>query len=132
MIDISKTFTFDMAHRLTFHAGKCRNLHGHTYRLEVFLTGEPDENGFIADFADLKTTVKTQVINKLDHSVAIYDQDEILMPAIPESLKRVIFPFETTAENLVQWIFRTIDKYDHRISQVILWETPTSKARYIR
>jgi 6-pyruvoyltetrahydropterin/6-carboxytetrahydropterin synthase len=132
MLEISKEFTFDMAHRLALHPGKCKNLHGHTYRLQVFLSGEKNRQGMIADFADLKKLVKTEIVEKLDHSTAIWADDDVLMKAIPENFKRALFPFETTAENLVEWIFITLEKIEPRISKVILWETPASQAIYTR
>ncbi len=132
MLEISKEFTFDMAHRLALHSGKCQNLHGHTYRLQVFLSGEKNGQGMVTDFADLKSLVKTEIVEKLDHSTAVWSNDELLMKALPASFKKMVFPFETTAENLAEWIFFTIEKQEPRISKVILWETPASQAIYTK
>ncbi len=125
---ISKDFSFDMAHRLTFHEGLCRNIHGHTYRLDVTLEGDPDSRGMIMDYADLKSLVHELIIEKLDHALAVYEQDSLLMGKFDPSLKQIIFPFETTAENLVAWIFREISRREPRLAEVTLWETPGNKA----
>ncbi|HDR04132.1 MAG TPA: 6-carboxytetrahydropterin synthase QueD [Candidatus Marinimicrobia bacterium] len=132
MLEISKEFTFDMAHRLALHSGKCKNLHGHSYRLQVFLSSEKNSQGMIADFAEIKNMVKKEILSLLDHSTAIWSKDEMLMKAIPECFKRTVLPFETTAENLAEWIFVTLEKNEPRISKVILWETPASQAIYTR
>jgi 6-pyruvoyltetrahydropterin/6-carboxytetrahydropterin synthase len=64
---VTRTFTFDAAHQLPWHPGKCKNLHGHTYRLEVSLEGPVDNQGIVCDFADLDQLVRTEVIDRLDH-----------------------------------------------------------------
>ena len=53
-IRITKIFTFDSAHQLEDYEGKCRQLHGHTYKLEVTVKGEMGENGMVFDFSILK------------------------------------------------------------------------------
>ena len=68
-MEIWKEFTFDAAHHLprTPADHKCHRMHGHTYRLRVYLSGEPDQTmGWIVDFADVKKAVKP-VIDRLDH-----------------------------------------------------------------
>ncbi len=128
---VSKIFHFDMAHRLTFHKGKCVNLHGHTYKLEVIVSGNIDENGLIIDFGDLKNIVNKNIVDKLDHSTAIYEKDSLLMNAFPKTLKHNIFSNETTAENLSKWIFDKLVKL-LTIEQVRLWETPTNQVTYTK
>ena len=117
-----------MTHRLSFHEGKCRNLHGHTYKLEVFVRGIPDKNGFVIDFGDLKRIVTEEVIEFLDHTVAVYEKDDLLVDAVCDRFRTVLFPFETSAENLCVWIAERLQSRSLNISKIILWETPTSKA----
>ena len=68
---ISRTFKFDAAHKLPHYDGKCQNLHGHTWKLEVKVTGEVVEEGpkqgMVVDFSDLKDLVNTIVLGSLDH-----------------------------------------------------------------
>ncbi|BFN37427.1 6-carboxytetrahydropterin synthase QueD [Fidelibacter multiformis] len=128
LFEISKTFHFDMTHRLSFHQGKCRHLHGHTYTLEVYVRGVPDKHGFVMDFGDLKHIVKEEIVDILDHSVAIYEKDVTLVDALSGKFRAVMLPFETTAENLCAWIARRLQARNLDISKIILWETPTSKA----
>jgi 6-pyruvoyltetrahydropterin/6-carboxytetrahydropterin synthase len=64
---VTKGFTFDSAHALTQYYGKCENLHGHTYRLEVTVEGPVHDNGMVVDFVLLKRIVKRTVLSQLDH-----------------------------------------------------------------
>ena len=76
MFKTAKEFTFDMAHMLDGHDGKCQNLHGHTYILQVEISGSLKESGakkgMVMDFSDLKNIVKTHILDKMDHAF-IYD-----------------------------------------------------------
>jgi 6-pyruvoyltetrahydropterin/6-carboxytetrahydropterin synthase len=64
---VTCTFAFEAAHRLDWHPGKCRNLHGHSYRLDVSVEGPLDEHGVVLDFDTLKDVVRTQVVDQWDH-----------------------------------------------------------------
>ncbi len=64
---VSKEFTFDSAHFLTKYHGKCENMHGHTYRLRVTVSGPVGEEGMVVDFKELKALVKERVIDRYDH-----------------------------------------------------------------
>lgn len=78
MFKISKEFSFDMAHLLDGHDGKCQNLHGHTYKLQVEIADTLHQCGakkaMVIDFADLKAVVKKAVLEPLDHAF-IYDEN---------------------------------------------------------
>lgn len=112
-ISLVKRFSFDAAHKLPNHNGKCKNLHGHTYFLEVTITGEVnDETGMLLDFGVVKDVVKKLVIEKFDHQ---YINEIIENP---------------TAENMVKWmwdvLFGGFNKYNIELSKLGLWETPDS------
>ena len=73
-IRITKEFTFETGHALYGHDGKCKNIHGHSYKLSVTLLGNPisDSNdpkfGMIMDFSDLKKIVKEEIVDRFDHA----------------------------------------------------------------
>ena len=73
-IRITKQFTFETGHALYGHDGKCKNIHGHSYKLSVTVLGNPvlDSNdpkfGMIMDFSDLKKIVKEEIVDKFDHA----------------------------------------------------------------
>ncbi|MDH7596946.1 MAG: 6-carboxytetrahydropterin synthase QueD [Methanothrix sp.] len=64
---IGISMEFDAAHHLPMHEGRCSRIHGHTYRVEVVLQGEPGDDGMIIDFFMLKKIVGS-VIQELDHN----------------------------------------------------------------
>ncbi|MCU1602611.1 MAG: hypothetical protein JWO22_3320 [Frankiales bacterium] len=66
-MSIVRRYSFEAAHKLEWHTGKCRELHGHGYVLEVELAGQLDERGVVMDFDDLDKIVKTEVLARLDH-----------------------------------------------------------------
>ncbi len=64
---VTCSFRFEAAHRLAWHAGRCRNLHGHSYRLEVRIAGPLDDNGVVIDFDEVGEVVRREVIDRWDH-----------------------------------------------------------------
>jgi len=73
-IRITKQFNFETGHALYGYDGKCKNVHGHSYKLNVTVIGQPiqDTNhvklGMVIDFGDLKKIVKEEIVNKFDHA----------------------------------------------------------------
>jgi 6-pyruvoyltetrahydropterin/6-carboxytetrahydropterin synthase len=104
---VAKEFKFDSAHKLEWHEGKCKKLHGHTYKLQVIVKGNLNKNGIIIDFEDLKEIVKREVLKKLDH----------------EFLNKIIK--NPTSENIAVWIWNKL-KYKLNLHEINLYETPTS------
>lgn len=116
---ISKEFTFDAAHHLHHYEGKCKNLHGHTYRVILGLSGYIDERGLMIDFGDIKEIWKQKIEIHLDHRY----------------LNETLPPMNTTAENIVVWIYEKLTEtlldegYNGvRVEFIRLYETPTSYA----
>lgn len=137
MFRVSKEFSFDMAHILDGHDGKCRNLHGHTYKLQVEVSGDlyqqGPKKGMVMDFADLKDIVKTLILEPMDHAF-IYDTNserECKIAALLNELDSKTFgmPSRTTAEEMARFIFNRL-KSELPLSAVRLWETPTSFCEY--
>ncbi len=106
---IAKDFRWEMAHRLQCHKGKCYNLHGHSYRMQVEFEGNINSNtGMVLDYFDVKDIV-APLVNRLDHTVIIWNKDTKLIEKISElDSASVIVPFETTAENLVRYFLEKI------------------------
>ena len=110
---ITKIITFDSSHKLLNYSGKCSELHGHTYKLEVTVRKRIDlKTGMVMDFGDLKNIIKQYVVNKLDHTY----------------LNNTIPQFNPTAENMVFWIWETLEKDAllKGLYEIKLWETPNS------
>ncbi|MNN09558.1 6-pyruvoyl tetrahydropterin synthase [compost metagenome] len=131
---ICKIFTFDSAHQLIGHNGKCSNVHGHTYKLEVVLKGQlsSSENssneGFVMDFSDVKKQVKHHIIDPLDHAF-IASGNEPVVHTLQENYSKVaVLGFRTTAENMCMYICHTLRLIGLPVWSIKLWETPTSWA----
>ena len=117
---VSKEFTFDAAHHLHHYEGKCKNLHGHTYRVVLGVSGYTDERGLVIDFGDIKEIWKQKIEIHLDHRY----------------LNETLPPMNTTAENMVVWIYEQLAEAlqeeerfkGARVEFIRLYETPTSYA----
>ena len=139
MFKIAKEFQFDACHMLDGHNGKCHNLHGHTYRLLVEISNELITNGssadMVMDYADIKSVVKQQIIDQLDHAY-LYNQNNANESQIAELLQQMqrkifAFPCRTTAEGMSKFIFDHLSQF-LPVSIIKLWETPTSYCEYHR
>ncbi|MED3393531.1 6-carboxytetrahydropterin synthase QueD [Bacillus wiedmannii] len=124
---VSKEFTFDAAHHLHCYEGKCKNLHGHTYKVVFGISGYVNEIGLAIDFGDIKEIWKNEIEIYLDHRY----------------LNETLPAMNTTAENMVVWIYEKMaeallkdnraNKYKGaRVEFVRLFETPTSYAEVRR
>lgn len=103
---VTRTFSFEAAHQLPWHEGKCRRLHGHTYRLEVTVEGALDDQGIVVDFAEVKAVVDREVVERYDHR---FLNDLVDNP---------------TAELLAAEIWKSLEAADLAVSRIRLWETP--------
>lgn len=138
MFKIAKEFSFDMAHMLDGHDGKCQNLHGHTYKLQVEVTGDLYESGakrgMVMDYSDLKVIVKCHILDPMDHAF-IYDlhnERESQVAQLLINLKSKVYgiPSRTTAEEMAKYMFEKLEKVGLPVSLIRLWETPTSYCEY--
>lgn len=99
---IAKEFKWEMSHRLPFHDGLCKNLHGHSYKMVVILEGEPNASGMIMDFYDIETAVRP-LLDKLDHAFLCSEGDKKLIGFLKEyGFKYATMPNYTTAEYMAQ------------------------------
>lgn len=113
-MEIFKVFTIEAAHRLPNVPAqhKCARLHGHSFRIEIHVAGEPGEqSGWIMDFADLKAAFQP-LFDRIDHRYL----NEI------EGLEN------PTSENLAAWIWRELKPALPALSRVVVHETCTSGA----
>ncbi len=130
---ISKTFRWEMAHRLPFHDGGCRNIHGHSYAMTVELSGEPDKNGMVLDYFDL-TAICEPVIKEIDHAFLCDNSDtEVKTFLLEKGYKTVCVDFPTTAENIAAWFFERLSNmlmpFKHlRSLRIVVSETERTTA----
>jgi len=120
---IGATFTFEASHLLPKHQGKCKNHHGHSYKLEVQFDGEvvQEENstidGMVVDFGDVKDMVKSLIIDNLDHR----HLNDIMYNPTAEHLARDIF---------MKLEFATVGK-GPKLVKVKLWEKSVMEELYV-
>ena len=135
MVTVTKTIKFDAAHVLTNHEGLCKNLHGHTYRVDVSVTqAEGDASDMVIDFKDLKRIASEVICERFDHAF-VYNTEsegEREIAAVVEryGMRTVAIPFRSTAENLARYFFDELSPVVPGLSSVKVWETADSCAEY--
>lgn len=120
MYELTIESTFAAAHQLRGYKGKCENIHGHNWRVQVSVTAERlNEIDIAIDFHDL-TDITKDILSQLDH----------------KNLND-IFPFterNPSSENIARWLFDTLAKrlasHDVRVSSVTVWESDYASATY--
>ena len=141
---ISKYIEIDMGHRVPNHKSKCRNLHGHRYKIEVGVNdkvvdkkGSSDE-GMVIDFSDLKAVMMQELDEKFDHGFVISSDDDLLSDFQHYrdglGMKIIEVDFIPTAENLAKYWFELMEpklaERGVKLFYVTIWETPSSTAQY--
>ena len=109
-IRITKQFSFETGHALYGYDGKCKNVHGHSYKLSVTVIGKPIVNrndvkfGMVIDFSDLKKIVKEEIVDQFDHAT-VFNETTPHVELANELKSRghhVIFvDYQPTSENMV-------------------------------
>ena len=141
IIRVTKEFAFEMAHALWNYDGPCRNVHGHSYRLFVTLSGIPvnnpqnPKNGMVIDFTDLKNIVQKEIVSIFDHSVVVSNQFDNQKTEMFKAMfgNTVLVDYQPTCENLVSDFAVRITKYlpdKVNLHSLKLYETATSFAEW--
>lgn len=127
MISVCKRFTFEAAHRLPNHVGQCKHLHGHSYKLEVEVTGPiitadsfyKSQEGMIVDFGLLKEIINKYILAKVDH--------RCLNDLYPNPTAEIMV--ESFAKVLEVQI-KAYNNFSLKLLRVRLWETENSYAEW--
>lgn len=128
---------FDSAHFLSGYEGKCRNLHGHRWRIVARIAAEElsrerQTRDMVIDFGDFKDALKA-LTEELDHCLII--ETGSLRPKTMEALKEEDFrivelPFRPTAEQLSRYFYMRLKQYSFLVYSVSVYETPNNCATY--
>lgn len=132
----TRKMTLDAGHRVPGHQGQCRNLHGHTYTVEVTVEGVVADDGMIVDFGILKTVMMDEVHARWDHAFLVWDHDDAARMALATDAtwKVAVLPDPPTAENLAAsaaaLIAPRLGEAGVAVVRVVVWETPNCKATW--
>lgn len=129
--------SFDSAHFLSGYQGKCQNIHGHRWTVEVEVQSETLKKeghlkGMVVDFGDLKKDLKN-IVKVLDHSLMIQKgtmREETLKCLYEDNFKISVFDFRTTAEEFSKYFYELFNKKDYDVKRVSVYETPNNVAIY--
>ena len=109
-IRITKQFSFETGHALYGYDGKCKNVHGHSYKLSVTVIGKPITDtsnvkyGMVIDFGDLKKIVKEEIVDLFDHAT-VFNQNTPHIELANELKNRghhvILVDYQPTSENMV-------------------------------
>lgn len=127
---ITSESSFDASHFLTNYEGKCKNIHGHRWRVVVTIKGELT-NGMLVDFGDFKKDIK-DLCDYFDHSFIVEkgSLDKKLFNLLNKQFVLRVVEFRTTAENFSKYIFEEMSK-KYSVKEVCVYETPNNCARYV-
>lgn len=141
-IRITKKFQFETAHALYGYDGKCKNLHGHSYKLSVTVIGTPindasnPKHGMIIDFSDLKYIVQEEIISKYDHA-SVFDKTTPHLELAKEMMDRghhvILVDYQPTSENMIIDFAQKISKHlpkNITLFSLKLQETESSSAEW--
>jgi len=141
-IRITKQFSFETGHALYGYDGKCRNVHGHSYKLSVTVIGKPitdSDNvkfGMVIDFGDLKKIVKSEIVDQFDHAT-VFNKNTPHLELANELKDRghhvILVDYQPTSENMVIDFAKKIQKHlpSHiSLHSLKLQETETSFAEW--
>lgn len=110
---LTRSFTFEAAHHLPLHPGRCRRLHGHHYRLEVTVEGPVGPDGMVVDFDELASAVSELVLSRYDHQLLndLFDNP--------------------TAEVIASETWKVLEAAGLALVGLRLWETPDSSVELL-
>lgn len=137
MYQLTTHASFDSAHFLSGYEGKCRNLHGHRWKLEVTVSSEElvregQIRGMIVDFGELKKDVKN-LADEFDHCLIIEKgtlKEKTMEVLTEEEFKIIQVDFRPTAENFARYFYERIKALGYQVSLVKVYETPNNMAGY--
>ena len=129
---IYKEVQIDTSHRLLHYHGKCANLHGHRWKIEVWMEGEPaPDTQIVIDYSLIK-----KVVEQYDHQI-ILNKEDPMVPRIAEFHPVITTPGDPTSELIAVLIRDDIHKTCHemgitaKVTKIRVWESPTSCAEII-
>lgn len=135
MYTVTTECSFDAAHFLAGYNGKCRNIHGHRWKVQIEIASEElKDDGMVVDFTNVKKDLK-DMADYLDHCLII--EKGSLKPMTYKALSEEDFrivevPFRPTAENFSKYFYDEMLKKGYEVQRAVVYETPKNCATYSR
>lgn len=139
VVRVTKQFHFEMAHALLDYDGPCKNIHGHSYQLNVTVKGvvktntSDSDEGMVVDFGIIKKIVKELVVDVFDHALVLNERAKIDVSSFEFMNKLIRMPYQPTCENMLVHFAKTIQQNlpSHiKLHSLFLRETNTSFAEW--
>lgn len=142
-IRVTKSFNFETAHALYGYDGKCKNIHGHSYKLFVTVRGVPIADnsnpkfGMVIDFGDIKKIVRSEVVDRFDHAILLNlnsPHKELGESLTKEGHKVIFTDYQPSCENMLIDMVGLIRPHLEpgvELQSIRLHETETSYAEWI-
>jgi len=145
---VTRQVEFDAGHRVPNHESKCRNPHGHRYKVVATVTGRlvdrsgASDEGMVLDFGVLSELLQFHVHDKYDHGFIVYENDDVMQrlfwDADDQNWKVIHVDWIPTAENMARAIFEDLypevvkmtDDGRVLLTGIEVWETPKSMVSY--
>ncbi|MDB5800214.1 MAG: 6-carboxy-5,6,7,8-tetrahydropterin synthase [Rhodocyclales bacterium] len=113
---ITRRLEFDAGHRIPDHRSLCRHLHGHRYAIEITVAGDVTlqdgnpRNGMVLDFSEIKTVLRSSIVDVWDHAFLVYRGDTQILGFLQtlDDHRTVVLDVVPTAENLAAEAFRLL------------------------
>ena len=128
-VGIYKEVQIDTSHRLLHYEGKCANLHGHRWKIEIWIEGEPDPvTKILIDYSMIR-----KIVDKYDHQI-ILNQEDPMVPRIREFHPVITTPGDPTSELMALLIRDDLHAFCKKqgikatVSKIRVWESPTAFA----
>lgn len=143
IVRVTKSFNFETAHALYGYDGKCKNIHGHSYKLFVTVKGQPIEDasnpkfGMVIDFGDIKKIVKAKVVDWFDHAILLNANSphkELGEHLTQEGHKVIFTDYQPSCENMLLHMVKLIQgelQSSVQLQAMRLHETETSYAEWL-
>lgn len=137
-IRITKAFDFEAAHALDGYDGKCKDIHGHSYHLEMTYLGSPkgskklSDCGMVVDFGDIKKIIKNNILTLFDHRLILRKDTRFKnLETINERIRLV--DYQPTCENMLIEIVEILKQHEPNGTKLVkgfLRETANSYAEW--
>ena len=140
MLSLTKIFQFEMAHAIHGYTGACKNIHGHSYELQVTVSSDQPVKGyipgtgFVIDFKELKQLVNSSIIQQFDHKLVLSSKFLKQNPDLRLQENLVIWEGEPSAENILLYIHEMLTQQlpvTVKLVKLKLYETKDSYAEWV-